>query len=344
MRRMLSLLWLDLCTVWLSRLPILMMVTVLIQGLILRFVVPEQILIEPMVRIVDHTDERLFARALSKAPALALPDKASLKTWVGTDRQHIGLIFSGTHRKPHVELLHSGSLDSGAVALGRTTATMFWSRFTNIGWDRGHILSHLGADREQIPFNQLILALVLVLNVAIGSILFLATMIFEDKATGAVDALRVSPLGALTYLTSKLCATILTSVLPVFVLIALVKPEEVESGALWLMMIVAVVCFSFLGAIIGVLLRSLFEGIYVIALTMFALMFPLFAYFVPALDRVWLHWIPTWGTLYGVRAALFPTWREDDPVLAFQSMVPALVIFAVVALVLIRKRMFGRRS
>ena len=34
--------------------------------------------IEPTVRIVDNTDERLFARALSKDPALGLPDKASL--------------------------------------------------------------------------------------------------------------------------------------------------------------------------------------------------------------------------------------------------------------------------
>ena len=56
MRRMLSLLWLDLCTVWLSRLPLLMIATVLIQGLILRFAVPEHIKIEPTVRIVDNTD------------------------------------------------------------------------------------------------------------------------------------------------------------------------------------------------------------------------------------------------------------------------------------------------
>ena len=128
-------------------------------------------------------------------------------------------------------------------------------------------MSHLGADREQIPFNRLMLALLLALNVAIGSILFLATMIFEDKATGALDALRVSPLGALTYLASKLVATALTSVPPAFLLIALVKPDAVESGALWGIIIAAVVCFSFLGAILGVMLRSLFEGIYVIALT-----------------------------------------------------------------------------
>ena len=119
MRRMFSLLWLDLCTVWLSRLPLLMILSVLIQGLILRFAVPEQIKIEPTVRIVDHTRDRLFARAISKDPVLGLPDKASLKTWVAKDRQRVGLIFSGTDRKPHVELLHSGSKDSGAVALGR---------------------------------------------------------------------------------------------------------------------------------------------------------------------------------------------------------------------------------
>ena len=342
MRRFISALWLDLCTVWLSRLPLLMIVTVLIQGIILRFAVPEYLEIEPTVRIVDNTQGRLFARAISKDPVLGLPDKKSLQTWVSKDRQRVGLIFTGTDRKPHVQLLHSGDKDSGAVALGRTTATMFWGRFTDIGWDRGHVLTHLGQDREQIPFNQLMLALLLALNVAVGSILFLATMIFEDKATGALDALRVSPLGALTYLASKLVATTLTSVPPVFVLVSLVKPEAVGFLALWTIIIAAVVCFAFLGAIIGVLLRSLFDGIYAVALTAYALTLPLFSYFVPALDQFWMHWIPTWGTLYGVRAALFPTGREDDPILAVQSMVPALVIFFFIAVILLHKRVFRR--
>ena len=342
MRRLSSLLWLDLCSVWLSRIPVLMIVSVLIQGIVLNFAVPEVLKIEPTVRLVDNTQGRLFARAISKDPSLALADKRALATWVAKDRQRVGLVMSGTDRKPHVELLHAGDPDSGAVALGRTTATMFWGRFTDIGWDRGHVITHLGADREEIPFNQLVLALLLVLNLAIGSILFLSTMIFEDKATGALQALRVSPMGSLSYMTSKILATMLTSIPPVFVLVALVKPESLESSALWLMTFAAVLCFSFLGVILGILLKSLLEGIYAIALTVYALTLPLFTYFVPALDQLWLHWVPTWGTLYGVRAALFPTGREDDPALALQSMVPALIIFAGVALMLMRKRVFGR--
>ena len=161
MRRFAHLLWLDLCALWASRLPVVLITSVIVQGLALRYAVPERLELEPTIRIVDQTERRLFERALSKDPDLGVADRKALEAWVGADRQRVGLIMRGTERAPRVDLLHSGAPTSGAVALAHTTATMFWGRFTNIGWDRGHRVSHLGQDRDPIPFNQLMLVLLL---------------------------------------------------------------------------------------------------------------------------------------------------------------------------------------
>ncbi len=73
-------------------------------------------------------------------------------------------------------------------------------------------------------------------------------------------------------------------------------------------------------------------------------MLPVFAYFLPALDQLWLHFIPTWGALYGVRAAMFPTGRPDDVWLATQTMLPAFGLFFVAAVALVHWRLLRRDS
>jgi hypothetical protein len=342
MRSFLSLLSLDLRNVWLTFVPLMMLGSVVLQGALLRWVVPDQLEQAPSVRIVDNTEGRLFARMLSKEPDLALPFAKELSEWVAKDRGRVGLIFSGNNSDPGVEIVHAGDADSGAVAKARTTATIFWNRFAGLNWAEGHKHSHLGLDRQATPFNGVLLGLLLALDLALGAVLFLAMMIFEEKATGAIEAIKLSPVGSLQYLAAKICATLIHSLPPMLVLLLMVKQEALASIDLWMVMVATLVGFSFFGVILGVLLKSLFESAYAVVFSLYALLLPVFAYFLPVLDQFWLHLIPTWGTLYGVRAALFPTGRPDDVLLAIQSMLPAFAVFVLVALALVQRRLLRR--
>ena len=343
MRRFAHLLWLDLCALWASRLPVVLITSVIVQGLALRYAVPERLELEPTIRIVDQTERRLFARALSKDPDLGVADRKALEAWVGADRQRVGLIMRGTERAPRVDLLHSGAPTSGAVALAHTTATMFWGRFTNIGWDRGHRVSHLGQDRDPIPFNQLMLVLLLSLNVAVGAITLLASLVHQEKASGAIHALRVSPVRAVSYLSSKLIAGVVTLLPLLFVLVALVAPEAVESLGVWVVLSLGALIFGCAGVVFGALTRSVADSLGALGVACAVLMIPFVTYFIPALDRAALHWIPSWGSLYGLRAGLFPTGREDDLAVALQSMLPLGWVLALAALVCVQ-RILLRRS
>ena len=342
MRAFFSLLALDLRNVWLTFIPLMMLGSVVVQGALLRWAVPEKLEIEPAIRIVDNTDNRLFARMLSKDPDLGMAFANELAEWAAKDRSRVGLVFSGNYTDPKVELIHAADTDSGVVVMGRATATMFWNRFGGLNWARGHRLSHLGLDRESTPFNEILMGLLLVLDVAMGAMLFLAMMIFEEKSTGAIAAIKLSPISSFKYLCAKVVATFIHSIPPAILLLLIVKPAALASVDLWLVLSVSILGFSFFGMILGVLLKSLFEGMYAVVFAVYALMLPVFAYFLPALDQLWLHFIPTWGGLYGVRAGLFPTGRPDDAMLAIQSMLPAFALFFVVAMALVHLRLLRR--
>jgi ABC-2 type transport system permease protein/fluoroquinolone transport system permease protein len=188
------------------------------------------------------------------------------------------------------------------------------------------------------------MGILLAVDVAISAFLFLAMMIFEEKQTGAIEAIKVSPVGTLSYLGAKVTATLIHSLPPALLLLLMVMPDAISSLELWGVLGVATLAFSFAGAILGVLLKSLFDGIFWVVLASYALLLPLFAYLLPVLDQLWMHFIPTWGALYGVRSALFPTGRSDDAWTAVSSMLPALALLALVATALVHIRLLRRSS
>ncbi|MDE0882380.1 MAG: ABC transporter permease [Myxococcota bacterium] len=339
-----SLLWLDLRNVWLSLFPLIMLATVFFQGAILRWAVPEKFEHEPTIQLVDNTSDRAFERMISKAPDLAMASTEELQAWAAEDRSRVGLVFSGSRHEPAVEIVHAAEPDAGLLQMARVQAGVFWSRIGGLGWARGHRYTHLGEDRKPSPFNHGLMGVLLAVDVAISAFLFLAMMIFEEKQTGAIEAIKVSPVGTLSYLSAKITATMIHSLPPAVLLILMVMPDAVSSLELWSVLVVATLAFSFAGAILGVLLKSLFDGIFWVVLASYALLLPLFAYLLPTLDQLWMHYIPTWGALYGVRSALFPTGRSDDVWMALFSMLPALALLALIATALVHMRLLRRSS
>jgi ABC-2 type transport system permease protein/fluoroquinolone transport system permease protein len=344
MRAFASLLWLDLRNVWLSLFPLVILASVFFQGAILRWAVPEKFEHEPTIYLVDNTSDRSFERMISNAPELALASSKELQAWAAQDRSRVGLIFSGSRHEPAVEIVHAAESDVGMLQMARVQAGVFWSRIGGLGWARGHRYTHLGEDRKPSPFNEGLMGVLLAVDVAISAFLFLAMMIFEDKQTGAIEAIKVSPVGTLSYLGAKVIATLIHSLPPAVLLILMVMPEAISSLELWSVLVVATLAFSFAGAILGVMLKSLFDGVFWVVLASCALLLPLFAYLLPALDQLWMHFVPTWGALYGVRSALFPTGRSDDAWMAVFSMLPALILLALIAASLVHTRLLRRSS
>jgi hypothetical protein len=342
MRQFFSLLRLDLKNTWASMFPLIMIGSAFVQAGLLRWLVPEEIEHQPIMKMVDLTEEQVFAKPMRKDPQLGLDNEEELLAWLTADASRIGLVFSGTPREPKLRVLYQGSDTAGALQMARVFGATLWSRLGGLGWAQGHRYSHLGMSRAPPPFQKMLLILVVAIDAALSGLFLLAVAIFEEKRSGALAALRVSPVGTLRYLGAKLIATAVHMIPSALILVAVVMPEAILNFELWAMLLLSCFVMSLVGVVLGVLLPSLYDSLFIIVGIVYLFLMPVFAYFLPALESAALHLLPTWGSIYGVRAALFPTGRSDDFFMAMQSMLPALILFSLLALVLVHFRLLGR--
>lgn len=128
--------------------------------------------------------------------------------------------------------------------------------------------------------------------------------LFLDKEEGVIKALMVSPLAIRTYLLSKILV-IMTSVL-ISTTILVVPIMGMEANYLFLYFFLIITTFAF--AAIGLYLASFFDNINQsfgsIYLLIVALMLPIFSYYIPGFDPVWLRFFPTYPVLYLFKQAI----------------------------------------
>lgn len=159
--------------------------------------------------------------------------------------------------------------------------------------------------RDEIPFNQRLLPAVIMLMVGIIGLFIMISLIGQERVEGTIRAYRVTPASLRQFLASKhllLLALGCTTFSIIYV------PMLGFNGYLQsLMVIILTIIF---GSSLGVLLGSIFDSpmssMLWVLLLMIVLSLPAISLFAPAFSPDWLKIIPSYYTLFGLDAAMFP--------------------------------------
>ncbi|MFC1899693.1 ABC transporter permease [Chloroflexota bacterium] len=128
--------------------------------------------------------------------------------------------------------------------------------------------------------------------------------IFYDKSEGVIRAFAVTPSAIWKYLITKIFVVI-TSIIFSSSLIAI---PVMGVGPNYLLFYIFLIITTFAVASLGLLVASYFDSIAksfgVMYATMILLMIPIFSYYIPGFDPLWLRFLPSYPLLQGFKEIL----------------------------------------
>ena len=159
--------------------------------------------------------------------------------------------------------------------------------------------------RDELPFNQRLLPAIFMMMVGVLGLFIMISLIGQERVEATIRAFRISPGGLWEFLLSK-HLLLLSIGFTTFSIIYL--PMMGFGGYLPALLIILLTVI--LGSSIGVILGGLFETpmsamIWVI-LIISVLALPAISLFSPIFSPDWLKIIPSYHTLFGLDAAMFP--------------------------------------
>lgn len=159
--------------------------------------------------------------------------------------------------------------------------------------------------RDELPFNQRLVPPVLLMLVGVVGIFAMVSLIGQERSDKTIRAFQVSPTGLGTFITSK-HLLLLAVGLTTFTILYL--PTMGSAG--YLPALIVILATVLLGSAMGVILGSYFENPMSAIGLMFVLLIilglPAVSLFNPVFSPDWLRVIPSYYTLFGLDAAMFP--------------------------------------
>ena len=164
--------------------------------------------------------------------------------------------------------------------------------------------------RDEIPFNQRLLPIVLMFMVGIMGLFIMVSVMGQERADMTIRAFRVSPGGLWVFMASKHLLVLLIGV-TTFSIIYL--PMMGISGYLpsLLLMVLTIVFGSCIGMILAAFFDNPMGSIGWVLLLMLLLNLPAISLLAPVFSPGWIQAIPSYWTLFGLDAAMFPDNNSD---------------------------------
>jgi hypothetical protein len=191
--------------------------------------------------------------------------------------------------------------------------------------------------RDEIPFNQVLLPVVLMFMVGILGLFIMISLIGQERSELTLRAFQVSPGSLWEFLLGKHLVVMAISVATYSILYI---PMMGFSGYLQGLLIVelTVVFGSCIGTFLGSLFDNPMSSVIWVLLLMIVLGLPAVSLFAPVFSPGWLRIIPTYHTLFGLDAAMFP---DGNSHVVWQSV--GILAAIDVVLVPVTFLLFGRK-
>lgn len=159
--------------------------------------------------------------------------------------------------------------------------------------------------RDELPFNLRLLPTILMYMVGILGLFAMVSLIGQERSDATIRALRVSPASMWEFLISKHLLLLATGFATFSILYLPMMGFGGYPEAL-LLIILTILMGSSIGAILGGLFDSPIGAILWVLLLMIVLSLPAISLFLPSFSPQWLKLIPSYHTLFGLDAVMFP--------------------------------------
>ena len=176
---------------------------------------------------------------------------------------------------------------------------------------------------EKIPFNKSFVPLMILNEPVMLGFIFLATLIFMEKDEGTIGAYMVSPGSIAEYLWSKVLLILVLGLLSTVLITIFTMGFKVN----WLMLISITLAGSLFSSTVAMFVASFFDNIAkaMIWVMGISILFtaPMISYFVPSFAPRAVTMIPTYGLMFAIREAVFPS---TSKVIFYESLTVLLII------------------
>ncbi len=168
-------------------------------------------------------------------------------------------------------------------------------------------IEFLRPEAEAVPLNLSGIPIFLAFEVGILGFLLVAVFVFAEKQEGTIRAYRVSPGGLWAYVASKAIVFVLIAIGYGVIVVAAGLGITANWGAIIGLIVWASLFMTVLGLGFAAWFRNLshwfFPGLALLILNLL----PFVSYVYPVWSPAWVTVIPSYGLVYALREALFPT-------------------------------------
>lgn len=240
-----------------------------------------------------------------------LPEsQQELNELLGENPNAIGIIVQGTIEQPVVSITQPREIPEQSINLLQATIDTALRTLQGADLEPAPV-RRLRPQAEIIPTNLAGLPIFLGLEVGILGFLLVAVFVFQEKQEGTIRAYRITPAGLWPYLISKAAVFLLLSLSYGIVVVA----AGMGLGVNWPAVIALIAWASLFMTVFGLgfaawfdnLSSWFFPGLAVLILNML----PFFSYIYPVFTPLWVPYIPSYGLLFALREALFPTGNPE---------------------------------
>ncbi|MBN2050399.1 MAG: ABC transporter permease [Spirochaetales bacterium] len=275
---------------------------------------PAEIKSGPGEYFLDETPGKPLAEALLRKggnPDALCADRTELQKKLTDDKNALGVVISGSLENPVVTISKPKSVAEKSMNLLMATIDQIILAVGNPGAGEDLTTEYLRPRSESPALNLSGIPVFLAFEVGILGFLLVAVFIFQEKQEKTLRAYRVSPGGLAAYLMSKTLVFVALSVIYAAVVVVAGFGFSAPWGSVMLLVIYASTFMTLFGAGFAAWFHNLshwfFPGLAILVLNMI----PFGSYIFPSFNPAWVTVLPSYGLIFSLREALFPTGNAD---------------------------------
>lgn len=311
-------------------------------ALLVRFLVPADLAVEPNLVIWDRTPAQAIAHWYRQTE----PDRAvvvdSEAAFGGALREanRIGVKVTGERLPEELELTFQGF---EGLRLRRLVEAVFSFQVTTmlrgVPPEFPATILRPGEGAEQPPFNLSIVPLLVLFEAAMLGMLLSAVLLFSERDEQTLRAYRVSPAGAAEYLLARSLTMSMLALISAAILTLLTVGPAANWPVILAVVFLGSMTFTLAAMVLANLCRSLSQFYLPYFLAVLVLLLPVVAYFQPGTRLPLADLLPTYPLLHALGEAYFPTGSPGVMARALLQLLATLALVLPMAILTFRRQL-----